>query len=57
MSENTTICYCKGVTLGKVLAAIENGASTLVEVIDTTGAGSGCGRCLDRIEAIIEEKK
>ena len=57
MSENTMICYCKGVTLGKVLAAIENRATTLVEVIDTTGAGSGCGRCLDRIEAIIEEKK
>lgn len=57
MSENTMICYCKGVTLGKVLAAIENGATTLVEVIDTTGAGTGCGRCLDRIEAIIEEKK
>ena len=57
MSENTMICYCKGVTLGKVLAAIENGATTLVEVIDTTGAGTGCGRCIDRIESIIEEKK
>lgn len=57
MSENTMICYCKGVTLGKVLAAIENGATTLVEVIDTTGAGSGCGRCLDRIEAIINEER
>ena len=57
MSENTMLCYCKGVTLGKVLAAIENGATTLVEVIDTTGAGSGCGRCLDRIEAIINEER
>ncbi|MCQ8213135.1 (2Fe-2S)-binding protein [Cetobacterium somerae] len=57
MSENTMLCYCKGVTLGKVLAAIENGATTLVEVIDVTGAGSGCGRCLDRIEAIINEEK
>ena len=57
MSENTMICYCKGVTLGKVLAAIENGATTLVEVIDTTGAGSACERCVDRIKTIIEKKK
>ncbi|WP_418966218.1 (2Fe-2S)-binding protein [Cetobacterium sp.] len=57
MSENTMICYCKGVTLGKVLAAIENGATTLMEVIDTTGAASGCGRCLDRIEEIINNEK
>ncbi|MGL5280098.1 MAG: (2Fe-2S)-binding protein [Cetobacterium sp.] len=57
MSENTMICYCKGVTLGKVLAAIEGGATTLIEVMDTTGAGSGCGRCADRIESIIEENK
>lgn len=57
MSENTMICYCKNVTLGGVLAAIENGATSLSEVIDATGAGSGCGRCVDRIEAIIEERK
>lgn len=57
MSENTMICYCKGVTLGKVMAAIENGATTLTEVLDATGSGSGCGRCIDRIESIIEEKK
>lgn len=57
MSENTMICYCKGVTLEKVLAAIDNGAKTVAEVIDITGAGSGCGRCVDRIEAVIEEKK
>ena len=57
MAEYTMICYCKGVTVGEVLAAIEGGATTLVEVMDTTGAGSACGRCVDRIEAIIEEKK
>ncbi|WP_297599236.1 (2Fe-2S)-binding protein [uncultured Cetobacterium sp.] len=54
MSENTMLCYCKGVTLGKVLAAIENGATTLEEVLDTTGAGSACGRCVERIEVIVK---
>ncbi|MBC2851961.1 (2Fe-2S)-binding protein [Cetobacterium sp. 8H] len=57
MSENTILCYCKGVTLGKVLTAIEEGATTLVEVLDATGSGSACGRCVDRIEAIVNEGK
>ncbi|MGL5356240.1 MAG: (2Fe-2S)-binding protein [Cetobacterium sp.] len=57
MSENTTVCFCKGVTMGTILAAIENGATTLVQVLDTTGAGSACGRCVDRIEAIVNEVK
>lgn len=56
MSDNTMICYCKGVTLGNILTAIEEGATSLVEVMDKTGAGSACGRCVDRIEAIINEK-
>ncbi|MGL4628808.1 (2Fe-2S)-binding protein [Cetobacterium sp.] len=57
MSENTMVCYCKGVTLGTIVKAIENGATTLVEVLDTTGAGSACGRCVDRIEAIVNEER
>ncbi|MDX8335127.1 MULTISPECIES: (2Fe-2S)-binding protein [Cetobacterium] len=56
MSEDKILCYCKGVTLGKVIDAIENGATTLVEVLDATGAGSSCGRCIERIESIFEQE-
>lgn len=57
MDRNTVLCYCKGVTLDHILTAMENGASSIVEVLDSTGAGSACGRCVDRIEEIVELNK
>lgn len=57
MSEDKIICYCRNVSLGNILEAIENGATTLEEVTEVTTAGTGCGKCADRIKAIIEEKQ
>lgn len=57
MNRDTVICYCKGVTLGNILDSIENGATNHIEVIDATGAASGCGRCVDRIESIVQQEK
>nr|WP_307776567.1 (2Fe-2S)-binding protein [uncultured Cetobacterium sp.] len=56
MDRDTIICYCKGIKLGTILDSINNEA-TLTDVLDNTGAGSSCGRCVDRIEDIITNTK
>ncbi|MBA2414745.1 MAG: (2Fe-2S)-binding protein [Geodermatophilaceae bacterium] len=43
------VCICHAVTETQVAAAIAQGASTEGEVSDVTGAGTGCGGCLERI--------
>ncbi|MBI5779424.1 MAG: (2Fe-2S)-binding protein [Planctomycetes bacterium] len=39
--ENQFICYCKEVTKGKIIEAIKNGAKTLNEIKEATGANTG----------------
>jgi bacterioferritin-associated ferredoxin len=42
-------CICHAVPVSAVAACIENGADDLATVGEATGAGTGCGGCLDRI--------
>ncbi len=44
MSENKSdmVCYCDEVTEGDIAAAIEQGAKSVPEVIDMTGAMKHC---------------
>ena len=37
--------------------AIKNGAQTLQEVIDATGASKGCGQCKDFLNCLIRDIK
>ena len=37
--------------------AIRNGADTLQQVIDVTGAGKGCGKCKVFLEYLIRDIK
>lgn len=37
--------------------AVRNGASTLQEVMDQTGAGKGCGKCKEFLEYLIRDVK
>ena len=46
-------CICHAVTSDEVSAAIDGGAATVEAVGHATGAGTGCGTCQDRIEAMI----
>jgi len=56
MSDNETICNCMGVTRGEIIQAIkENKLTTVEEVGDATGAGTGCGGCQPDIEEILKE--
>jgi bacterioferritin-associated ferredoxin len=42
-------CICHAVPLDAVAACIDNGAHDEETVGEATGAGTGCGGCLDRI--------
>lgn len=37
--------------------AIRNGADTVQQVMDMTGAGKGCGKCKDFLEYLIKDIK
>jgi bacterioferritin-associated ferredoxin len=44
------VCICHGVTDAQIAAT---GATTLDEVGDRTGAGTGCGMCQYKIEDVL----
>jgi bacterioferritin-associated ferredoxin len=42
-------CICHAVLDAEVAACIDSGAQDEATVAEATGAGTGCGGCLDRI--------
>ena len=57
MSDEKVVCTCTGVTAGEIKDAFENGAHTVKDVQDATGAGTICGACLYEREHILDELK
>lgn len=57
MDLQETVCFCGGVTVGDIKAAVEAGNTTLEAVQEATGAGTHCGGCVGRIEELIEQFK
>lgn len=57
MDLNETVCFCGGVTVGDIKAAVEAGNTTLEAVQAATGAGTHCGGCIGRVEELIEQFK
>ena len=51
------ICTCLGITDDTIIEAIKNGAHTVGEVGEATGAGTICGSCQDEIQRLIDENK
>ena len=51
--ENNIVCYCLNISEADIVKAVNEGAKTLEEVQDVTGAGTACGSCLGQIEEII----
>ena len=47
------ICLCNFVTEKEVVRALEKGAGSVSEIMILTGAGSGCGRCRQAVENIM----
>ena len=54
MNLDKVVCSCFNVTNGMIKEAVENGATTLEEVQDATGAGTACGACNDDIQHLID---
>jgi bacterioferritin-associated ferredoxin len=46
-------CICLAVTSDEVSAAIDDGAASVEDVSDATGACTGCGTCYERIDNMI----
>lgn len=55
MDMEKIICNCFSITNGAIKDAVDNGATTLEEVQDATGAGTACGVCLDDIQRLVDE--
>ncbi|MBC2856726.1 MAG: (2Fe-2S)-binding protein [Cetobacterium sp.] len=57
MSENKIICFCKNVNYETIVKSIEDGAKTVDQIKEVTGAGTACGRCTGRIQEILDSNK
>lgn len=53
-TPTTTVCTCNGVTVGRILEAVEAGNSTVACIGKATRAGTGCGGCTAKISAVLE---
>ena len=54
MDMNETVCNCMEVTVQNIADAIKGGAKTFEEVVEVTGATTGCGGCEDKVKEVIE---
>lgn len=54
MNLDKIVCNCMSVTNGDIKKAVYNGASTLEEVQNATGAGTVCGKCTDAVERVLD---
>ena len=53
MAGNKIICHCKNVSYIDIRMAMIDGARTLEEIKEKTGAATGCGGCAGAIEEIL----
>ncbi|MEO7329669.1 MAG: (2Fe-2S)-binding protein [Minicystis sp.] len=51
------VCLCQGVTDRDIRHAIDEGASTIEEIMYCTRAGTRCGSCIPTIRAILDEDR
>jgi bacterioferritin-associated ferredoxin len=49
------ICLCRGITDKHVRDSIARGATSVPDVADDCGAGSGCGSCHGMIEMMLAD--
>ena len=54
MPDDAQVCNCTGVSKGKIIAAVDAGCRSLKAVCDATKAGTGCGSCIPRVQAVLE---
>ena len=53
-AEGQIVCSCRNVTDEQIRKAIqEKGLMTVEEIVDSTGAGCDCGKCITDIELLL----
>lgn len=58
MDRNDVVCDCFAVTMGEIEDAIRTkNLKTVEQVGEATNAGTGCGGCADKIQAILDRVK
>ncbi len=54
MDMDKVVCYCMGVTNGAIRDAVYDGAQTLAEVQEATGASTVCGACMENVQRLVD---
>ena len=49
------VCICKAVTEKRIARAVADGATTLKELRETTGLGTGCGKCVPQAYQLLRD--
>lgn len=49
------VCNCYGVTQNEIRELVDAGADTPEEIAADCGAGTGCGSCVGKIRALLDE--
>ena len=55
MNLDKVVCNCMNVTNGMIKDAVDNGADSLEEVQNITGAGTVCGACVDNVRQLVKQ--
>jgi NAD(P)H-nitrite reductase large subunit len=51
------ICHCNFIEIDEIVAAIKDeGARTIQDIRNLTGANTGCGRCENAVMAILRKE-
>lgn len=50
------VCLCKAVTDTQIREAVEDGAVHVSHLADSCGLGTGCGRCQETAQQMIDEQ-
>lgn len=48
-------CVCHGVSHRRVEQTVRDGACTISDLGRRTGAGTGCGQCHHRLDALLDQ--
>lgn len=48
------VCHCHGVTERHIHQAVDQGATTLFDVMGCLGAGTGCGNCQSDLRRVLD---
>ncbi|MEG0307865.1 MAG: (2Fe-2S)-binding protein [Clostridium sp.] len=54
MASDKMICLCNGVTYASVRKAMADGARSVEDIQEATGAGTVCGGCIEEIEKVLD---